>query len=66
MRKTIMRKGLLLLGTIVLSFALSPASGHAAKQTASAKGPCTGSFCQMCQHEGGTCSQGADACFCTF
>jgi len=60
------KKALMFLGTLLLSLAVSPASGKAANATSSQRPICTASFCQQCVHQGGTCSQGADACFCTF
>jgi len=60
------KRGLLFLGPILLALALSPASGKAVQATSSNKPLCPADFCQQCIHQGGTCSQGADTCFCTF
>ena len=65
-KETIVKKGLLFLGTILLSLAVSPASGKAVNAISSDKPICPADFCQRCVRQGGTCSQGADTCFCTF
>ncbi len=61
-----MRKGLLLLGTVLLSLALLPVSGRPTKGICEASGLCTPSFCERCVHQGGTCMAGAESCFCVF